>query len=277
MVVLHVCVPSGSNSLHLDPSIDQAPGLDLADLRDRFEIFEALHHTRTIDSPMSSDDLDAVVDLLDPQDGETVIDLACGHGELLRRLRASSDVSGIGVDLSPWMLDTAHRITTEQNLTGLSWRLDDAADYVRGRPSSSQGASIATCLGGSWIWHGIAGTLRTLASLTTATGRVALGDMHLRDGLDPAAVSKTHGAVDSVPEIEHRLADQGFDILGRVSTSDAAWDSYLNETTQAVLAWSELHPGDRSQSFVEEQQQWQLDHARDREILTWSVWVARKR
>ena len=101
--------------------------------------------------------------------------------------------------------------------------------------------------------------------------------MHLRDELDPAAVTKTHGAVDSVTEIEQRFADQGFDILGRVCTSDAAWDSYLSETSEAARTWSELHPGERSHAFVTEQQQWQLDHARDQEILTWSVWVARKR
>lgn len=264
--------------MRLDPSIERAEGLNINALSQRFEIFEALHHSMTIDSPMSSTDLDQVVDLLDPQDGETVLDLACGHGELLRRLRATALISGTGVDLSPWMVSTAHRLAAEGNLTDLTWRLDDAHDYVAlRRDKTHRPTSITTCLGGSWIWHGIAGTLRTLAALNNDGGRIALGDMHLRDGLDPTVVAQSHGAVDSVDSIEDRFAEHGFEIVGRVTTSDAAWDSYLGETTKAVIAWSELRPGERSESFIAEQQQWQLDHARDREILTWSVWVARRK
>ena len=248
--------------------------MSVGPLWERVEIFEALHHTTTIDSPMTSADLDVVVDMLSPTSGEEVLDLACGHGELLRRLRNRAAIRCTGVDLSPWMLQSAQRLSTEQNIDGLRWVLDDAN---RAAATYADRTNITTCLGGSWIWHGFDGTLRTLAQLTAPGGRIAIGDMHLRDHLDPEVISKTHGAVESVAELEASFDAHGLELVGRVNTSDRDWDEYLAGTRRAARAWAELHPGERADSFIAEQQQWELDHARDQEILTWSVWVAERR
>jgi len=255
----------------LDASITVAAGHDLDDLWDRFEVFEALHHTMTIDNPMTSDDLDAVVDLLAPEDGDSALDLACGHGELLRRLRRQAAIIGRGVDLSPWMLHTAHRLTADR-ATDLSWMLDDAKHHGR-----DERFDIATCLGASWIWHGFPSTVRAITHRTSSGGRIAIGDMHLRAGLDPQAVSKTHGALESIDELDRCFADNDIELLGRINTSDEAWDTYLARTELAAASWLELHPGDRAQSYLDDQRAWQEDHERDREILTWSVWVGKKR
>ncbi len=260
-------------SRSLDPAIRVATGLDIEPLWERFEIFEALHHTMSIDSPMTSHDLDEVVDLLALIGGEQALDLACGRGELLRRLAGRATTTGTGVDLSPWMLHAAHRLSPVEN-TELTWVLDDAREYAFTTPSLT---NITTCLGGSWVWHGFTGTLKTLAALTPAGGRIAIGDMHLRDGLDAEAITKSHGAVESVEQLEAGFETNGLEILGRVNTTDAAWDDYLGRTREAVQRWAQLHPGERSESFVTEQQLWEADHARDRQILTWSVWVAEKR
>ena len=88
----------------LPSSVSIQPGLDVDDLFERFEVFEALHHGLEIASPMSSADLDAVVDLLEPVDGDVAVDLACGGGALLLRLAQRARIRGSGVDLSPWMI-----------------------------------------------------------------------------------------------------------------------------------------------------------------------------
>ena len=255
--------------LHAD--ISRSTDLDVESLWDRFEIFEALHHEMTIDNPMTSADLDEVVALLSPKEGDAVLDIACGHGELLRRLSRRASLSATGVDLSPWMLRTAHALSEAASL-GIAWHLADGKDFAANRSFD-----IAACLGGSWIWHGFGGTVRALAVRAAPGGRIAIGDMHLRDGLDAAAVTKSHGAVESIDELEAHFARHGLDIVGRVNTTDEAWDSYLARTRGCVESWARLHPGDRSASYLEEQQRWQRDHARDREILTWSVWVAQSR
>lgn len=255
--------------LHAD--IARADDTDIDSLWDRFEIFEALHHEMTIDNPMTSADLDEVVEMLSPSNGDHSLDIACGHGELLRRIRRAAAVSATGVDLSPWMLRTAHELAQQESLD-ISWELAEGKDYANDRTFD-----LATCLGGSWIWHGFGGTVRALAQRANPSGRIAIGDMHLRDGLDAAAVTESHGAVESIDELESHFDAHGLDIVGRVNTSDEAWDDYLARTRSSVESWARLHPGERSNSYLADQQRWQDDHARDREILTWSVWVAKKR
>ena len=269
------------NTNDLDAGIYGDCGIEIAGLWDRFEIFEALHHTMTIDNPMTSTDLDEVVSLLAPTDGEAALDLACGHGELLRRLRASAEISGRGVDLSPWMLSSAHRLSVE-SAPDLQWVLDDAKDHGIKQESIDQSSNVetfdlTTCLGASWVWHGFASTVRALAQRTKKGGRIAIGDMVLRDGIDAGTLTQSHGAIESIEELETSFDTHGLSILGRVRTADDAWDDYLKRTKTSATAWAQLHPGERSDSYVAEQQQWEHDHARDREILTWSVWVAEKR
>lgn len=255
----------------LHPDIERSTDLDIDSLWDRFEIFEAFHHELTIDSPMSSDDLDEVVTLLSPTCGAAVLDIACGHGELLRRLATTADVSATGVDLSPWMVRSAHALATQADLD-ISWHLAEGKDFA-----VDQRFDIVTCLGGSWIWHGFGGTVRALAQRTAPGGHIAVGDMHLRDGLDAAEITKSHGAVESIDELEAHFGTHGLDIVGRVNTSDDAWDDYVSQSRRCVESWARHHPGPRSESYLDDWQQWKDDQARDREILTWSVWVAQRR
>ena len=246
------------------------PGTDVEGLWERFEIFEALHHTMTIDNPMTSDDLDQVVSLLAPADGESMLDLASGHGELLRRMRAAATIDGQGVDLSPWMVTAAHRHSVD-SAPDLRWTLGEARDFC-----ADQQFDLVTSLGASWVWHGFNGTVRAIAQRTAPGGRIAIGEMHVRDGVDTDAVVETHGRLMSHTELDDTFANHGIDVIGRIRTSDAAWDDYLARTAHAATTWAQLHPGERAERYLAEQRDWESDHARDREVLTWSVWVGRK-
>jgi len=187
----------------LPAEVEILPGVDVASLWDRFELFEALHHTAhntaddtahntatpgpgAIATPMSSADLDGVVEAIAPQAGERALDLACGYGELLRRLRSRVMIAGRGVDLSPWMLAAAAR-TGE---TDLGWTLGGAKEYLARTPTPAW--DIVCCLGASWIWYGLHGTIRAVAAATAPGGRVAIGDLHLRDGIDPETIVRSH-------------------------------------------------------------------------------------
>lgn len=247
--------------------------LDLDDLAARFEIFEALHHTMRICNPMSSADLDRVVDLLAVADGHSVLDIACGYGELLIRLAQRAAITGVGLDLSPWMVRTAfdeaaNRVPNAR----LQWELGEAK-----HAHQEDRFDRVLCLGASWIWLGLNGTLRAVAARTKPGGMVAVGDMHTRPGVDPDAVRSSHGRIDSLEHQETLFAKHGLDIVERVSTPDASWDDYLRRTAEAAASWLAGHPGDSAERYVAEQQQWQENHAKDREVLTWSVWGARRR
>jgi SAM-dependent methyltransferase len=255
----------------LPSAVQVQADLDLHDLWNRFEVFEALHHGLTIASPMSSDDVDAVADLLGPKVGDRVLDLGCGTGELLMRMAALAEVSGLGVDLSPWMIAAAHRRAADRELAKLEWLVGEA----RNVPKDSH--DIVACLGASWIWHGLPGTIREVAARTRAGGRIAIGDMHRRDDVTAADLAGAHGPVPGSAEIESMLDAHNIDLIGRVATSERSWDRYMEETSTAVHAWAAGHPGPKAEEFLAVHGDWSEDQMRDRSILSWSVWVGRVR
>lgn len=255
----------------LPSTVEIIDGTDVEGVWQRFEIFEALHHSMRICNPMTSENLDAVAEALAPSDGDHVVDIACGYGELLFRLAKQADIVGTGIDLSPWMLVGADRYATDEVPdANLHWVLGDAKHF------DLQPVDIVASLGATWIWHGFPGTVRAIAAGTRPGGRLAIGDMRLRDGVDHREVAKEHGRVLSIDEHDHAIVDCGVRIIDRVDTADASWVDYLSRTRLAAAAWRDLHPGPRADEFVAEQEVWETDHERDQPILTWSVWIGER-
>ena len=246
------------------------PGLDLDDLSDRFEVFEALHHGLEIASPMSSRDLDAVVDLLEPADGDVVVDLACGTGELLIRAAQRASIQGTGVDLSPWMIAAACRRAESIGGADLRWAVAEAREWP------VDAAQVVTCLGASWVWHGLGGTIRAVAERVRPGGRVAVGDMRRADSVAAADLAKSHGPVPGAEEIDALFATHGLEVLGRVTTSNADWQTYRERTRAAFEAWVVETSSRRADEYRDVLAAWEADQRRDADVLVWSVWVGRR-
>lgn len=77
------------------------PGTDIAGEWARFKSSEPLHHSHDICAPMSDEELRRVVERLGVGPGSSVLDIACGHGELLISISEQTSIQGTGVDLSP--------------------------------------------------------------------------------------------------------------------------------------------------------------------------------
>ena len=265
-----VCQAAVVSAPSLPQDVVVQPGLDVDDLADRFEVFEALHHGLAIASPMSGADLDAVVGLLAPADGDMMVDLACGSGALLLRAAEQADLDGVGVDLSPWMIAAAHQRATAAGVRSLRWAVAEARDW------SVDGVDIVACLGASWVWHGLGGTVRALAQRVGPGGRVAVGDMRRADGLSAADLAETHGPVPGGEEIDAMFAEAGLEVIGQVTTSMADWADYRQRTSEAFERWVREVGGPRVDEYREVLAAWDADQRRDADVLVWSVWVGRR-
>ncbi len=257
----------------LDPDITILAGTDVDDVWDRFEVFEALHHSTQICNPMSSDELDEVITAMGVSDGAHIVDFACGYGELLFRASSTASVSGTGVDLSPWMLNAAcTSAAVRAPEVDLAWVLGDARDF-----HSPIRPDVAVCLGAEWIWHDFGGTARALSRRLHSGGVAVIGAGRLHHDADQDEVSRTRGRVETIDDMHELLTEHGLDPIHRVDPDDAGWDAYIARTAKAVAEWSRQHPGPRADKWVEEQADWQVARDRDRDVIGWSVWIARKR
>ena len=249
------------------------PDTDVEGAWERFYPFEALHHLHDICNPMRPIELSAVVDALGPTDDTRAIDVACGHGDLLLEMARRAAINGVGVDLSPWVLLRARDRAASAALTGsLEWWLGDG----RAVPRRAKW-DIATCLGGSWIWHGFEGTARALAARLRPGGRMAVGDLRLRNPADrdrlrqagaPEAATAT-GAEQR--EILNRL---GLEVITEIAAPDEAWEEYHRTVIASADAYVVEHPEADYRALAAS---WMEDFQRDRQTLAWSVWIARKR
>lgn len=255
-------------------------GTDIDGEWERFEVFEALHHDVSICNPMSSADLDRVVEglmaapaaIARPHNDEQLshLDIACGTGELIARLRARGVGQSTGVDLSPWMLaHAARRNSSETDQT--AWILGNARQVL-----VNGGHDLVSCLGAEWIWHGGLGTLRALASHTRPGGRLAMGEMYLRDGLDPTELADSHGSFLTGEAMLAVMAQSGLRFVERIDTADESFDAYLERTGNAARQWADRFPGVKSQGHLGTHAEWVEARRQDSELLTWSVWIAEK-
>lgn len=248
------------------------PDTDVDDVWDRFEVFEALHHTMQICNPMTDGQLDEVVASLPLSRDTVVLDVACGYGEVLFRAAARADVKGLGIDLSPWMISSAHAMATSRApRANLQWVLGEASGYEPPEPPD-----VCICIGAEWIWHDFNGTARSLSGLLGDGGVAVIGAARLHHGAEQAKVAATHGRVETIDDMAAMLNEHGLRPLHRIDPDDADWDRYLDRTAGAAQAWAERHPGERAEQWLAEQADWHAARERDRNLIGWSLWVAGK-
>jgi SAM-dependent methyltransferase len=256
----------------LPASITALPGTDVEGEWTRFAPFEAMHHLHEICNPMNSGALDVLLDQLAPADGERMIDIACGHGEFLLRAAERSEISGVGLDLSPWVLARAVDRAQHRNLRGsVEWWLGEGAALDK-----EQTWNIATCLGASWIWHGFTGTLRALALRTRPGGRIAIGDLRTQAGVDAAAIESVIGHGTSMTTEADQMAAihrAGLEPMGCYVSDDEAWAGYHRLVIESADSYAGPEPALDARAMARE---WQEEFERDRRILEWTVWVAEK-
>lgn len=234
-------------------------------------MFEAIHHSQRICNPMDEEQLVELLEWLDPARRGSWLDVACGSGELLIRAAEQGARGGVGLDLSPWMLNAA-AIEAERRLPLAQrprWVLAEAARWPVAEPSD-----CVTCIGADWIWHGMHDTIAKLKDRVAPGGVVAYGGPRLHFDADPEYVSRSHGQLDTAIDVERRLVECGFRVLTRIDPGEQGWVNYLERGRRDVEAWAERHPGPRAERWLAEQQDWTDHFERDRSVVGWSVWVA---
>lgn len=199
---------------------------------DRAALSRAAHGELALYNPLSEQDLDEAIAVLDLPAGARVLDVGCGTGEVLRRIAARWDVRGVGYDMDPELVGRARRAAPELDLS------------VASEPPPGP-FDLAVCVASSHALGGFPEALARLRGLVRSGGQVLLGEGYWRREPSPAYLDALGGASrDELPFYEGLLAAaEGAGLVAnwcRVA-SERDWDRY--EWTQVLNA--ERHGGER--------------------------------
>ncbi len=202
-----------------------------------------------------------------------VLDVACGKAEPALVLASTFGCRVLGVERAPEFVAEARRRLAAAGLEALAEVVEaDGRDH----PLESEGFDAALCLGASFVWDDLAGTLAALVPATRPGGHVVVGEPFWRtwplpDGIDDLGYVPLRETV-------ARFEAAGLALVTLIASSDDDWDTYESLHWRALEDWLAAHPGDPDAPAIRERH----ERARDeylryqRELLGWAIFAARK-
>lgn len=205
-----------------------------------FVIRESSHR---IHNPFSEEKLATLGRALRLTPGSTMLDLACGSGEMLCTWARDHAVTGTGVDISSPFLAAARHRAAELGVADRTLFLHaDAATHVADDP-----VDIAACIGATWIGDGVPGTVDHLRRSLKPGGLLLVGEPYWRrQPPDDATVKACHAEAESdfltLPDLLDRFRTLGCDPVEMVLADQASWDRYAAAQWLNTRRWLDANP-----------------------------------
>jgi cyclopropane fatty-acyl-phospholipid synthase-like methyltransferase len=130
----------------------------------------------------------------------------------------------------------------------------------------------AMCLGATWAWNGLDGTLQALAAGVRPEGHVLAGEPYKHDP-DDVAHYEVHPW--TLAEILERFEAAGLAVTWLARSSVDEWDEYVSVHARDLLEWLAANPGHPD---AEEVKGWRREQARGlaEGYMGWAVVAGRK-
>jgi len=194
-------------------------------------------HHRILD-PFTDEKLAVLGRALRLTPGTTILDLACGTGELLSTWARDHGTVGTGVDKSSVFVGRARARAAELGVD-VTFVNDDASGFVAPEP-----VDVAACVGASWIGGGVVGTLELLEKSLEPGGVALLGEPFWRED-PPGEVATRWGDFRSLPGLVAQLGEAGWDLVEMVLADEDSWDRYVAAQWLSTREWLDANPDDQ--------------------------------
>jgi len=238
------------------------------------------HKLHTYCNPLNIERLEALLQLLRLKPGSAVLDIACGKGEFLVRLAELYDVTGVGVDISPFFIQEAkskakYRVPN----ASLTFIQLDAKNY---NPPEGLVFDLTSCMGASWIWNGYKGTLQALEALTHPHGTILIGEPYWLKAPDLEYLKAEDMKKETFAESHYdniRTAENlGLTCIYTLVSTKQDFDHYETLQWMTVTQYAEANPNDpdlpeilkRTKHHKHIYLQWQRD------TVGWALYVYRR-
>lgn len=228
----------------------------------------------TLQNPTSEEKIRLLGERLRLAPTTAVLDVACGKAGPAVVLAGTYGCRITGIERAP---EFAQEARERVEAAGLTDRIEIVHEDAAERAFEPERYDVAMCLGASFIWNGLPGTLSALTPPARSGGHVVVGEPYWRRWPLSADVD-TEGFV-SLAETANRFDDGGLELIGLIAASEDDWDRYETLHWQAVEEWLRDHPDDPdAHEFRERNARYRDEYLRrQRELLGWAIFISRKR
>lgn len=206
------------------------------------------HHR--ILNPITDDKLMLVGQVSRIGPGTTILDLACGKGELLCRFAQELGSSGHGVDISEVFLPHARARAEELGVADrVTFEQGDAGAYV----AAAHAYDVVSCIGATWIADGLTGTLELMRRALRPGGLLLVGEPYWAEPPPAEAYEVLGFAADEFTSLVgtlDRIESLGMDLVEIVLADGDSWDRYYAAQWWTTREWLDANPDDPRASDV---------------------------
>ena len=236
--------------------------------------FAVAERDHDIQNPTSPEKIRLLGELVGLGPSSRVLDVACGRGGPAIVLAQAFGCRIVGVEYAPEFFEVARGRVADAGLQSL---IDVVEQDAREFPLEANAFDAALCLGASFIWEGLDGTLAALAPAVRTGGHVVVGEPFWRRWPLPGGIDAC--AYTSLGATAARFDAADLSLVGVIAASEHEWDVYESLHWRAIEDWLAEHRDDPDAGEIRRRH----EDARDRylefqrELLGWGMFVGRKR
>ena len=246
---------------------------------DIWKYYDITHKKHIVLNPMSIVKLDGLFSLLNLKPGSKVLDIACGKGEFLIRLVELFNISGTGVDISPYFLKDFKEKKNERVANSDIKLLEmDGAKY---RPKTNELFDLTMCIGASFIYDGFIGTINALKKMTKPSGMIILGEPYWLKEPDEEYLKMSGMKKEEYNSHYENIVigeKEGLKCIYTLVSNHDDWDHYETLQWWSAYDYITVNPNDPDNSEllneIEKAKMGYLLYGRD--TLGWAIYVFKR-
>jgi predicted O-methyltransferase YrrM len=228
-----------------------------------------------LQNPTSAEKLRLLGELVRLGPESRVLDIASGRGGPAVLLATRFGCTIEGIEIAPEF----HAVAVERaEAAGLGERVTFRLADASREELAPEAYDVAMCLGASFVWGGLAGTLDALEPAVRAGGHVVVGEPFWRRLPLPEDYAERDEPLTTLEGTVAIMESAALRVVTIIASSDDDWDRYDTLHWRAVEEWLAENPDDPDTADIRSRhEQYKQTYLRfGREYLGWAILVGWK-